>query len=634
MSGPIVPTTPGSAKPSAPTGQVVQIISLPDGLKNNARAIRIEGEVIQQNKDGSVRVRTPEGDININVRGKQPQPGAKIEVDIPAGNPPRQATIRPAPVPPPALPLPQTPTTSTPALPAPLPQAPITSQPTQPGTTPPTSQQPGSATPQQTPDTPDIYQPSTTATTKPTTPPPAQLPPLEPGQKVKLVPLPDIALPDAPEQPTTVTKTVAQANIIAQKSEGNLITNLLQAVKSVLPQLAQPANAAPASIIGKAPMPVATTQPVLQMPANISVQPLVLPAKIVSLVLPSEQVLSAPPSTPATAAPIITPAPQIAITPPAAPLITVTVTEVTPQQQPIIPIQINDKGAVQNFVLQSPPASVPIGTQVTLQPLPMQGIAMPTQTPNAPQQTITATQQTPNVQIAPPATMLPPAWRSFLPLMQPVSLWPMMDEMFQTFYQATPQAAQILSRIIPSPANSANFGPAVLLFAAALKSGELQAWMGDKKLEMLQKLGKDSILSRLSGEASSLSRNTDTPATDWKSLPVPMLWQNEISKVMLHVRQEPRDNEGENPEGTTRFVLDLSLTRMGDVQFDGTVNGKRLDIIVRTQIPVSVPMQEAMKVAYAKALEGSDIYGELGFQGDMKNRVTVQQATHSLGVSA
>lgn len=622
MSGPIVPTAPGGAKTPAPSGQIVQIVSLPDGLKNNARAIRIEGEVIQQNKDGSVRVRTPEGDIDINVRGKQPQPGTKIEVDIPAGSPPRQATIRPAPVPPPALPLPQTPTTSTPAPPPPLPQAPVTS--------PPSSQPPVTTTQDQAPDAPDIYyhpQSSTNApaTTKPATPPPAPLPPLEPGQEVKLVPLPktDAPMPDTPEQPMTVTKVAAQANIIAQKSEGNLITTLLQAVKSVLPQLVTPqTNTAPAPIIGKTPMPMVTTQPALPMPANISMQPLVLPAKIVSLVLPSGQILTAPTPTPATPAPITASTPQITVALPTAPLITVTVTEVTPQQQPIIPIPLNDKGAVQNFVLQSPPASVPIGTQVILQPLPMQGITTPTQIPTAPQQTI-ATTQTPNVQIAPPAMMLPPAWRGFLPLMQPASLWPVMDEMFQTFYQATPQAAQILGRIIPSPANGANFGPAVLLFAAALKSGELQAWMGDKKLEMLQKLGKDSILSRLSGERAALSGNADAPATDWKSFPVPMLWQNEISKIMLHVRQEAQDNDKENKDGTTRFVLDLSLTRMGDVQFDGTVNGKRLDIIVRTQIPVSVPMQEAMKVAYANALEGSDIYGELGFQGDMKQWVNV-----------
>ena len=83
------------------------------------------------------------------------------------------------------------------------------------------------------------------------------------------------------------------------------------------------------------------------------------------------------------------------------------------------------------------------------------------------------------------------------------------------------------------------------------------------------------------------------------------------------------EDERENAEAGTRFVMDLSLTRMGEVQLDGIVRGQRLDLIVRTQMPVSESMQEAMKKAYADALDGSNIYGELGFQGDLKQWVRV-----------
>lgn len=189
-----------------------------------------------------------------------------------------------------------------------------------------------------------------------------------------------------------------------------------------------------------------------------------------------------------------------------------------------------------------------------------------------------------------------------------------MDDLFQIFYQATPAAAQIMGRIVPSPGNPANFGPAILLFIAAIKAGDLQAWMGDKKLEMVQKLGKDSLLSRLSGETSSLAANNDAPGADWKSFPVPILWQNEISKIMFHVRKEPSEKEQQDGDEATRFVMDLALTRMGDVQIDGLVRGKQLDLIVRTQMPISLSMQDAMRVAYAKALDGTDIYGDIGFQ--------------------
>ena len=209
-----------------------------------------------------------------------------------------------------------------------------------------------------------------------------------------------------------------------------------------------------------------------------------------------------------------------------------------------------------------------------------------------------------------------------------------MDDLFQSFYQATPQAAQIMGRVIPSPSNGANFGPALMLFAAAARAGDLQGWIGDKKLDMIHKLGKDNLVSRLSSEASSLARNNDLPATEWKSLPIPLLWQNEISKVLFHVRQEPRDDQKDGKDGATRFILDMSLPRMGDVQLDGTVNGKRLDVIIRTQMPISVSMQEHMKLAYAGALEGSDVFGELSFQGDLKNWMQVIKREEALEETA
>ena len=602
---PPLSTTPTPT--SGANGQVVQIVSLPDALQNNSRAMRMEGEVIQQNNDGSVRVRTSQGDIDINVRGRQPQEGQKIELDLPAGSPPRNATIRPAPAMPPQQPTPpatETPLPATRPLPAtPSAQGKITAPPASTdGTTQPLPPVTGQM-PKPAPDKTGLpVPPSQTAPPKQSLPP---LPPLAAGSTVKLVAQP--AVPDSAVGVSgAAVKTQTQAAIIGQKAQGTLISTLLQAVKSVLPTTLTPQATNTAPLNMKPPLTPA-------LPQVITAQPLALSATVVSLTLPSGQSQAA--STPVqTATPQITPS-----------LLTVTIAEVTPQNQPIVPVPIDGKGTIQNFVLQSPPATVPIGTQITFQPQ----IIASTQiiTGDASLMSLSA----PTGAVMPnPVSTLPPAWRAMLPLMQASPLWPAMDDLFQTFYQTTPQAAQVLGRTIPSPSNGANFGPAIMLFAAALKSGDLQGWMGDKKLEMIQKLGKDSILSRLSGETSSLAGNSDAASTDWKSFPIPMLWQNEISKVMFHVRKEPSEKEQEQGQGGTRFVMDLSLTRMGDVQLDGLVRDNRLDLIVRTQMPISSLMQEAMATAYATALDGTNIYGEIGFQRDRTNWESILQRQEAL----
>lgn len=651
---PPVSTTP--AKPAGQGGQVVQIVTLPEALENNARAVRLEGEVVAQNKDGSVRVETPKGTIDISVKGRQPQPGAKIEIDIPPGSPPRQATIRPAPpqvqqpapAQPPAssggttTPLPQTPVTQQPAPQAPptqgqAPQTPPTTQPLPNGSSPPvqttqpapqapitTMPMDGTAPAKPLPPLPGTYQPpiqgaSPAQGTLQTAPVQPLLQNLSPGQSVQIVPLldkPQYILPGQnPEDiiPTLPTaKITAQANIVAQKSEGNLITNLLQAVKSFIPSApptasnintpAQQANIQPAITLPTPPVPSLTQLPVLN-------------AVITAITSPSGQTMFAPPTPVAN---ITAPIPGT----PIIPSIDVTVTDLTPGKQPIIAIPMEsgeniETPTVKNFVIQTPPGTLQIGTKITLQP-------QPSQITTAPQITKPVILSTPNIinattpTISPQTAMIPPAWRALMPLMQPSTLWPAMDDLFQTFYQTTPQAAQILGRVIPSPANAANFGPAALLFVAAMKSGDIQAWLGDRKLDMIHKLGKEGLISRLSGEASSLAQNADAAATDWKSYPIPLLWQNEISKVMLHIRREPDEQKNENEQGGTRFIMDLSLNRMGEVQLDGLVRGKRLDMIIRTELPISHSMQDAMKKAYADALDGSDVYGEIGFQSDIK----------------
>lgn len=612
----IPPVSPNPAPQSGGSGQVVQIVSLPDALQNNTRAVRLEGEVVLQNNDGSVRVRTAQGDIDIHVRGRQPLEGQKVEVDIPAGSPPRNATLRPAPSLPPQQPAPPA-TTAPPAeTPLPLPATrPL------PPTQPPQGAVP--ATPVLEDGTAQPLPPLTGQATKPVTEknaplaqsienspakqPLPSLPPLAAGTTIKLV-----AQPQVPENPSaTIAKPQTQAAGIAQKTQGTLISTLLQAVKSVLPDAIAPQTVSNSFSNIRPSAPPATVQ-------NILTQPLVLSAKIISLTLPSGQMLTIP--TPGVASP--------ATSQTAPSMLTVTIAEVTPQNQPIVPVPMDGKGTVQNFVLQSPPATVPIGTKITLQPqintaaaiLTADATSMPLPAPSS-------------AVVTQPLSTLPPAWRAMLPLMQAAPLWPVMDELFQTFYQTTPQAAQVLGRTIPSPSNGANFGPAVMLFAAALKSGDLQAWMGEKKLEMIQKLGKDSILSRLSGETSSLAANNDASATDWKSYPIPLLWQNEISKIMFHVRKEPSENDQEQAQDGTRFVMDLSLTRMGDVQLDGLVRGKRLDLIVRTQLPISALMQEAMATAYSTALDGTDIYGEIGFQSDRSNWETILERQDALAAS-
>lgn len=91
-----------------------QILALSAKLSQLSAPLSIEGKIEQVQKDGTVTVRTEQGDITFKTRDRvMPAQGQTVEVNLPAGSPPKQINIRPAPAPAPA----SAASTSTPAPP-------------------------------------------------------------------------------------------------------------------------------------------------------------------------------------------------------------------------------------------------------------------------------------------------------------------------------------------------------------------------------------------------------------------------------------------------------------------------------------------------------------------------------------
>ncbi len=632
VDSPAVPPT--GAKPAAPApapgDQSARIIALPDKLASTPRGLRIEGEVVRQNSDGSTRIRTSEGTLDIQLRGKPLEVGTKVQIDIPAGNPARQVTVRPAPeqaqpAQPPAAP-PPVQTAPPPARPIPAPNVPL----------PPSTQAP---------------------VPLPGTPLPEQI-------VVRLTPAPPAQVQAVIQQtlntvttlPASVTTAALTATLIAQAVPDNLTQQLMNTVRPVAPLITAPptpalatlppmASTPPGATFLSQPMPLAgqsATQPTLTLiptpsttpglvmaaPANtggaLPFQPLsafyapavttgialspkamtTLDAVIARITPPTVQLVSAA-STPSpllsgtSATPIIGQAIQMPQATPAT--ITATVIGTTPQGQPLVSVPLAG-GLPQLFVVQFPASNLPIGAQIQIVPQPGQSLG-------------TA------------ATTAPVPLTQPLPLLQG-SRWPVLTELLQTLQQTEPELAQAFARSLPSPANPRSLPAAALLFLAAAKGGDLTAWLGDKKLEAIQKLGKSGLLSRLSGDGQQMTRLSTEPVsnTDWRAVPMPMFWDSEIQKITLYFKRDGDASGQENKDGEqTRFIFDLSLTRMGDMQIDGLMRGLRLDLIVRSQSPFSQPMMAHMKHLYAGAIEDVNLSGDLSFQGDPRQWVQILQ---------
>lgn len=725
-SGPTQPPGPRPHVLSGVADQSARIVRLPDALSAVARAQRLEGQVIQQNPDGSTRVRTEQGDLDIIVRGRQPQQGQQIQVDVPSGRPPRQVVIRQAPQQP-------SQTSSPPQADDPVIQTRITAQTVraeqavqrveaqQQSTATRTAQPAAQPAAANTSGRADAPTPQTSTPRPLPAQAPAQIPqqptPLPAGTTVRFLPVTPAQAQQIVQQtiqnlttlPTSIARAAFTANLIAQDAQttntqsllsiragdvsaltqtvrtvplptaqnaapvGSAIANVppaLQLVRNFLgftPQ-SQPAltntatpTTAPASVIYGKTGPVLTLTQAPLATGQIGVAKLIPALNSLITTLPGGSGLTNLPSsfaritqfdatllnirlpdvslTPPTALnarPQGLPVPDGAfkITPPIATpttpagTLTAQVSGMTPQNLPLITLQWPGTALPQNFVLQFSASNLPLGAQITLSP----GTIMVAQPGSAGTQAAASA----GASASGGTINLPPG---LLSLFGP-GPWPTLDETYQTLYQAAPQAAQSLARILPSPANPSQLGSAALLFIAAVRSGDIASWLGDKKIDLLQRAtGRGNILGRVTQDLSTIAQRTADSASatgDWKAIPLPMFWEGEVQKVALYVKDDGGRARDDDDKGDkqTRFIFDLDLTRMGGVQLDGLVRGKRFDLVLRTQTPLSVSMQQAMKQSYNRALHDTDLHGDLSFQGDIKSWVNVLQQDSQYGASA
>ena len=189
--------------------------------------------------------------------------------------------------------------------------------------------------------------------------------------------------------------------------------------------------------------------------------------------------------------------------------------------------------------------------------------------------------------------------------------------------------------MIPSPAHPPTLAALSLFFLAMIRSGDSATWIGPQAAAMLRQMGKASPLQAVTADLALAAKYDQTPLLqDWRMTILPFLWDHHIQKIPLYYKHMPDDTDtsadDERKRRRLRFLFDLSLSRMGDVQVDGFLQSERLDLILRTRTPLSPPMQHQMKRIYAGAMDKSRLTGDLSFQFKPDQWVnTTDFATHS-----
>ncbi len=193
----------------------------------------------------------------------------------------------------------------------------------------------------------------------------------------------------------------------------------------------------------------------------------------------------------------------------------------------------------------------------------------------------------------------------------PARPWPALESLVNLALQH--QAAAELAKSLPTVGR--DLGSGLMFFLAALKAGSFGALLAPQEA-WLQRLGRGDLLERTGGELLRAARGGEV-SPEWRLFLVPIIHNGAVQDLRFFIRREPEDGasgDEEAPGKATRFMVEVTLSRYGQLQLDGLVQPKRFDLILRSQEALPDTTRRRIMEIFQNVASEHDHRGRLTFQ--------------------
>jgi hypothetical protein len=223
-----------------------------------------------------------------------------------------------------------------------------------------------------------------------------------------------------------------------------------------------------------------------------------------------------------------------------------------------------------------------------------------------------------------------PTYASVTPLTQEMETstrltrdWQHLDTAMRQLHTYNPPLASSMLQEMPTLGPQLTSG--LLFFMAAIKAGHVGRWLEPRLIEQLKTSAPDFLKQLESDIAQMQQVFVNSPLNQWSPLMLPIMMGNDMQQLRLYVRKEPEQSH--DPEGprNQRFIIEIDLSQLGDLQFDGFVRSHdkktAFDLVIRTSKALDSDVSSTIRTIFENALQVTGLKGQLGFQTGVQHFV-------------
>jgi hypothetical protein len=203
--------------------------------------------------------------------------------------------------------------------------------------------------------------------------------------------------------------------------------------------------------------------------------------------------------------------------------------------------------------------------------------------------------------------------------------WKSMKEVFTTLSTIDPAlAAALAERILPKA--HSRLSNEMLFFLSAIKKGDVDEWLGKRARDLLVTRAPEAH-ARLAREFTQLQQSFAEPtAQGWTGLVIPFQSQQQIQQMRLFLKHDEGDSKASASKDGQRFLIELDLSTLGDMQLDGFVKTggvtKEFNLMVRSARHLPENVSQGIRQIFEQGLAITGMRGYVGFQEGREHFLT------------